>query len=218
MEIIDLSHTIEDGMVTYPGLAVPSITDHWTREDSAAHYAPGTSFQMGRIDMVANTGTYLDVPFHRYGGGYDLAELELWRVSAVEAVAIDATQHASVGLDLFEGIELENKAVLVATGWDRHWRTGMYGEPGHPHLTNDAATFLRDSSVALVGIDSVNIDDTRGMARPVHSILLEAGIPIVEHLTHLTELAPSGFRFTAVPPKVRGMGSFPVRAHATVGN
>jgi len=216
--LVDLSHTIEDGMVTYKGLPAPLICDHLSRMASREIYAPGTEFQIGRMTLVGNTGTYLDTPFHRYADGYDLADLDLARVTDREGVVVDATGAAGRPIEAaaFAGTDVRGKAVLVHTGWDRHWRTDDYFE-GHPYLTEAAAIDLRDRGALLVGIDSYNIDDTGGGERPVHTVLLGAGIPIIEHLTGLGALPASGFRFSAVPPKVRGMGTFPVRAHAIVG-
>lgn len=214
-DFIDLSHTIEHGLVTYKGLPAPLICDHLSREASKAIYEPGTEFQIGKIEMVANTGTYMDTPFHRYADGHDLTGLALARISNVPGVVvrIDADAGRAVGPDAFAGIEARGRAVLVHTGWDRHWRTDQYFE-GHTFLTEAAAVWLREAGAALVGIDSYNIDDTSGGTRPVHSTLLGAEIPIVEHMTNLGALPDEGFRFTAVPPKIAGMGTFPVRAHA----
>jgi kynurenine formamidase len=215
--LLDLSHTIENGMLTYKGLPAPLICDHLSREQSRRLYADGTEFQIARIDMVANTGTYIDTPFHRYADGVDITGLELERISNVPAVAVRITGSESRAIDWthFVPADCAGKAVLVHTGWDRHWRTDRYFE-GHPYLTARAAEYLRDHGALLVGIDSLNIDDTSGGTRPVHSILLRAGIPIVEHLTRLDALPDSGFRFSAVPPRIRGMGTFPVRAHAHI--
>jgi len=212
---IDLSHSIEDGMITYKGLPAPLVCDHLSRQQSRGVYAPGTEFQIGRIDMVGNTGTYLDTPFHRYEDGYDLTGLALDRVSHVPAIVVRAAGLAGRVIDWtrFEGIPVRDRAVLVHTGWDRHWRTDAYFE-GHSHLTAAAADYLRDQGALLVGIDSYNIDCTDDGERPVHTILLGAGIPIVEHLTNLGAVPDAGFRFSAVPPKISGMGTFPVRAHA----
>jgi arylformamidase len=216
-EIVDLSHVIEHGMTTYPGLPPPHICDFWTREASAANYDDDSSFQIGRIDMVANTGTYVDSPFHRYADGIDLAELPLRSLADLPGVVVRRPWHDDVATDAaaFEGIDLRGKAVLVHTGWDQHWRTEDYGAD-HPFLTAAAADWLVANGAALVGIDSNNIDDTRVRARPVHSKLLAAGIPICEHMTGLRALPDDGFRFSAVPPKVRGMGTFPVRAYAVL--
>jgi len=215
--LIDVSHTIEHGMVTYPGLPVPVVSDWLPRDASQARYAPGTTFQIGKIDLLANTGTYIDAPFHRYDGGKDVADYPLQAVANLEGVVVRATGRAGRALDseLFRGCELKGKAVLVHTGWDVHWRTERYGA-GHPFLTRGAAEHLVAAGAALVGIDSLNIDDAADGARPVHSILLAAGIPIVEHLCCLGELPDAGFRFYAVPPRVKGMGSFPVRAFAVL--
>lgn len=218
--LIDLSHVVEAGMPTYPGLPGPVISDHLSREASRAHYAEGTTFHIGKIEMVGNTGTYIDSPFHRWADGPDLAALALEQVADLEGLVFRADpSRRAIGPELFapagtDGVR--GKAVLVHTGWSRHWGTDAYFH-GHPFLTQDAAQWLADAGVALVGIDSLNIDDTADGRRPVHSILLRAGIPIVEHLCRLEELPDSGFRFHAVPVKVRGFSSFPVRAYAIVG-
>lgn len=214
---IDLSHVIESGMITYKGLPAPLICDYLSREASRSVYSAGTEFQIDRIEMVGNTGTYLDTPYHRFADGHDLADLPLERVADCEGMVIDVTGASGRAIDwqaLAAG-EVRGKAVLVRTGWDRHWRTDRYFE-NHPHLTEAAAEYLRDQGALLVGIDSLNIDDTSGGERPVHTVLLRAGIPIIEHMTGLERLPADGFRFSAVPPKVRRMGTFPVRAHAIV--
>jgi kynurenine formamidase len=215
--IVDLSHVIEEGMVTYKGLPGPHLCDFWTREDSAKNYDDGSSFQIGRIDMVANTGTYLDAPFHRYAEGADLADLPLPSLADLPAVVVRSPWENGLAIDAdaFAGLDVAGKTVLVHTGWDRHWRTDAYfGE--HPFLTADAADLLARNGAALVGIDSVNIDNMHVRARPVHTRLLGADIPICEHMTNLGALPDSGFRFTAAPPKVKGMGTFPVRAYAVL--
>jgi len=216
--IVDLSHVIEHGMTTFPGLPGPHICDFWTREGSAKNYDDGSSFQIGRIDMVANTGTYLDSPFHRYADGIDLADLPLPSVAELPGIVVRRPWENELATDAahLEGLEMRGKAVLIHTGWDRHWRTERYGD-GHSFLTGDAADWLIDNGAALVGIDSNNIDDTRVRARPVHTKLLGANILICEHMTGLGSLPDEGFRFSAVPPKVRGMGTFPVRAYAILG-
>ena len=210
--LVDLSHTIEAGMTTYPGLPGPVVCDFLSREASREIYAPGTEFQIGKIEMVSNTGTYIDSPFHRYPDGIDIADLDLASLADLDAIVIRVTGR-TVDVSAFAGADVAGKAVLVHTGWDVHWRTPQYFE-GHPFLTGDAAEYLVRHEALLVGIDSLNIDDTSTGERPVHSTLLAAGIPIVEHLRGLEQLPAAGFRFSAVPPKVRGMGTFPVRAHA----
>lgn len=200
-------------MTTYPGLPGPVITDHLSREASRASYAPGTEFNIGRIDMVANTGTYLDTPFHRFADGFDLADLLLDTVAGVPGVCLQVVSQ-EIAPEHCSGVEVAGKAVLFHTGWDRHWGTDHYGEPDHPFVGEAAADWLVSAGVSLVGIDSVNIDDTRDNTRPVHSSLLDAGIPIVEHLTGLADLVGVPFRFFAVPAPVRGLGTFPVRAFA----
>lgn len=216
-KIIDLSHVIEDGMVTYKGLPGPHICDFWTREGSAAHYDDGSSFQIGRIDMVANTGTYLDSPFHRFAEGKDLADLSLHSLADLAAILVCRPWEDGLATDAshLDGLDVRGKAVLVHSGWDRNWRTELYSH-GHPFLTSDAADWLAAQGAMLVGIDSYNIDDTSKRMRPVHSRLLAADIPICEHLTALDSLVGKDFRFSAVPPKIHGMGTFPVRAYAVL--
>ena len=212
---IDIAHPIEHDLITYPGLPAPRIADHMDRASSRQHYAPGTEFHIGKIEMIANTGTYVDAPFHRYADGKDLAALPLGALADLDGVVIRVAHRTQRAIDssCFHGLPLGGKAVLVHTGWSRHWRTEQYGRE-HPFLTEDAAAHLIDAGVALVGIDSLNIDDTSDARRPVHSMLLRAEIPIVEHLTNLDALPDRGFRFFAVPPRVAGLGSFPVRAFA----
>lgn len=214
--LIDLSHTIEQGLVTYKGLPAPIICDYLSREASRKFYHPGTEFQIGKIEMVGNTGTYLDSPFHRYAEGKDLSQLELSKLADLPALKVSSNGKQAVDVSLFPGgVELAGRAILIETGWSRHWNTAQYYE-GHPFLTEDAASFLADSGVALVGIDSHNIDDAQDLRRPVHTILLGREIPIVEHMTNLARLPERGFRFFAVPVKVKGFGTFPVRAFASM--
>jgi len=211
---IDLSHTIFNGLVTYKGLPAPIICDYLSREQSKANYEPGTEFQIGKIEMVTNTGTYIDCPFHRFAHGKDLSEIELERFADLDAITINAQNATEIGKSYFTGKEIRNKAVLVYTGWAKHWNTPQYFE-GHPYLTAEAAEYLKECNVKLVGIDSHNIDDTRGKSRPVHTILLGAEILITEHLCNLDKLPESGYKFNAVPPKFKGVGTFPVRAYAS---
>jgi len=215
--LVDVSHVVADGTITYPGLPAPVITDHLSRTASRSRYAPGTEFQIGKIEMVANTGTYVDAPFHRYADGADLAQLPLEHVADLDGVVIRCVGRAerAIDRDMFAGVAVRNRAVLVHTGWDRHWGTEAYGE-GHPFLTRAATAALVEGGARLVGIDSLNIDDTADGTRPAHTLLLGAGIPIAEHLCGLERLPDTGFRFFAVPVKVSGMGSFPVRAFAMV--
>ncbi|GAA2933037.1 hypothetical protein GCM10010458_15300 [Microbacterium luteolum] len=219
--VIDLSHPIEAGLVTYPGLPAPTITSHLTREDSRARYAPGTEFAMDIITMIGNTGTYIDSPFHRYADGGDLASLDLDTLVDLPAEVFhlrDAwtAERRGIAAITLADRDLRGAAVLLDTGWDRHFGTPAYGV-GSPFLTEDGARFLVDAGVRLVGIDALNIDDTEsGGERPAHSILLAAGVHVVEHLTGLDAVPPRGARFTAAPPAVRGFGTFPVRAFATV--
>lgn len=210
--LIDLSHTIEDGLITYQGLPGPIICDYLSRQDSRKHYFAGTEFHIGKIEMVSNTGTYVDSPFHRYPDGKDLSELPLSKLANLEGIVIRASaHHRSLDASFFQEVNVAGKAVLVHTGWSRNWNSDSYFD-GHPFLTEDAAIYLRKAGAFLVGIDSLNIDDTADGRRPVHSILLGADIPIAEHLTNLDLLPEAGFRFFAVPVKVKNFGTFPVRA------
>jgi len=213
--LVDLSHTVEHGMITYKGLPAPVICDFLSREDSRNHYAAGTQFHIGKIEMVANTGTYVDSPFHRFADGKDLSELPLPSLANLPGMVIrwDLKRGRGIDEEAFRGKDLAGKAVLVATGWDRHWRTDRYFE-GHPFLTKQAAEYLVRAGAALVGIDSLNIDDIADGTRPVHTALLGAEIPVCEHLCGLDVLPDSGFRFYAVPVKVKAFGTFPVRAFA----
>lgn len=217
--LIDLSHTIEDGLVTYKGLPAPIICDYLSREDSKKFYEAGTEFQIGKIEMVTNTGTYLDCPFHRYAHGKDLSEIGLECFTDLTGIVIRVphTDTLSITAEHLKNYEVRNRAVLIHTGWDKHWNTSVYYE-NHPFLTKDAAEYLKMCNVKLVGIDSHNIDDTRGRSRPVHSTLLGAEILIVEHLCNLNSVPVEGFTFSAVPPKFKGVGTFPVRAMAKISS
>ncbi|GAT72063.1 cyclase family protein [Microbacterium hydrocarbonoxydans] len=221
--VIDLSHPIEAGLVTYPGLPAPMIVPHLTREDSRARYAPGTEFAMDVITMIGNTGTYLDAPYHRYADGGDLASLDLSTLVGLRAEVFHlrdswSAERRGIGAAVLADRELAGSAVLLDTGWSRHFGTPGYAH-GAPFLTAEGARFLVSEGVRLVGIDSLNIDDTEsGGERPAHSILLAAGIHVVEHLTNLDAVPARGARFTAAPPAVRGFGTFPVRAFATTSS
>ena len=214
--LIDLSHTVEHGLVTYKGLPAPIVCDYLSREASRKFYAPGTEFQIGKIEMVGNTGTYLDSPFHRYANGKDLSELDLGKLANLPAIKVSAIGKQAIDESaLPSSAEMEGKAIIVETGWSNHWNTPRYYE-GHPFLTEDAAVLLAACGVLLVGIDSHNIDDTQDPRRPAHTVLLGNEIPIVEHMTNLAALPLEGFTFFAVPPKVKSFGTFPVRAFAIV--
>ena len=214
-EIIDVCHAVEDGMITYKGLPAPVITDHLTREASRNVYAPGTEFHIGKIEMVANTGTYIDSPFHRYARGKDLAQLDLHSLANLDAVVVRCHEK-EIQADLFSGLEVRDKAVLLHTGWDKHWRTENYLDGNHPFLAEDGATYLAKNGAKMVGIDSYNMDSTADGSRPAHSILLGHDIPVVEHLCGLGNLPDSGFKFFAVPVKVKRFSTFPVRAFGLV--
>jgi kynurenine formamidase len=216
-QFIDLSHLITEGLITYKGFPPPRICDYMSREASKQFYDEGTSFQIGKIEMVANTGTYLDTPFHRFQEGTDISQLDLSSLAELEAVVVrvEGIPGRAVDLQTFVPMDVKGKAVLVHTGWAKHWATEQYFD-GHSFLTEAAAVYLKEQGAVLVGIDSLNIDDISGGARPVHTALLGAGIPIVEHLCNLHLLPVAGFTFTAVPVKIKGMGSFPVRAFASL--
>jgi arylformamidase len=214
--LVDLSHEIEHGMVTYRGLPAPTISDWLSRDASRTRYAAGTTFQIGKIELLANTGTYIDAPFHRYDGRPDVAGYPLDAIADLEALVVRASTRPGRALDAtwFRERDVSGKAVLVHTGWDAYWRTDTYSAGEHPFLTREAADHLKKAGARLVGIDSLNIDDDKDGTRPAHTLLLGGGIAIVEHMTNLGALPDAGFRFFAVPPKVKGMGSFPVRAFA----
>lgn len=216
--IVDLSHEIVDGMTTHPGIPAPSISTFLTHEASTVRYAPGTTFEIGRIDLVANTGTYLDTPAHRFPGGQDLADLALERVVDLDGVLVDCRGASERAIEpaAFDGVEIRGRAILIATGWDQQWGTPEYLSD-NPFLTAAAAELLVDSGAALIGIDSLNVDSLADPQRPAHTAILGAGIPLVEHLTGLGELPSTGWRFYAVPPRIRGMATFPVRAFAIIG-
>jgi kynurenine formamidase len=216
--LVDLSHVVRPGMTTHPGLPGPEITDHLSRAASRERYGPGTEFHIGRITMVANTGTYLDAPYHRFADGADVSGLPLSRLVDIEGVVVDATGPGEVALGppVFAAHRCRGTAVLIRTGWCRHWATEAYGSGGHPFLTAQAAAWLASQGPAVVGTDAVNIDDLADPARPAHTLLLAAGIPIVEHLRGLDQLPATGFRFHAAPVAVARLGTFPVRAYALV--
>jgi kynurenine formamidase len=221
--VVDLSHRIREGLITYPGLPAPHIRPHLTREDSRSRYAPGTEFAMDLIELIGNTGTYLDSPYHRYGDGADLAGLELETLVGLRAEVFHLTDVAPGGAgrrdipaEVFYDRDVRGAAVLLHTGWDVHFGTPGYGT-GSPYLSAAGAEYLVAQGAALVGIDALNIDDTEsGGERPAHSGLLAAGIHVVEHLTRLAELPPHGASFTAAPPAIEGFGTFPVRAFAVL--
>lgn len=217
-KLVDVSHTVEHGMITYKGLPAPVISDYLRREDSQTRYAPGTEFHIGKIEMVANTGTYLDSPFHRYARGKDLSALDLSSLANLDGIVVRCIDRegAAITEQSFTGLDVKDKAVLVHTGWDKHWRTEEYSNGNHPFLTEGAATYLAKNAAVLVGIDSFNIDATSDGNRPAHSVLLGHDIPIVEHLCGLGDLPDSGFKFFAVPVKVREFGTFPVRAFGII--
>jgi arylformamidase len=206
---VDLSHDVEDGMVTYRGLPAPIIRDYWTREESRRHFAPGTEFHIGRIEMVANTGTYVDSPFHRYPGGKDLAGLPLESLADLPAVVVRTAGRPGREIDVatLAPLDVRGRAVLLHTGWDVHWRTERYFD-GHPFLTAEGAEWLVGHGAALVGIDSLNIDDTADPRRPAHSILLGHDVPVVEHLCGLDRLPDTGCRFFAVRARCAAWARF----------
>ena len=215
-KLIDLSHEVEHGMITYKGLPAPIICDFLSREESRKHYAEGTEFNIGKIEMIANTGTYVDSPFHRFADGIELSELPLESLADLEGILVHAQDFGrSISAEAFHGLDVKGKAVIIHTDWSRHWRTDQYFE-GHPFLTRDAAEFLVEAGAAFVGIDTYNIDDITDGTRPAHNVLLGNRIPICEHMCRLENLPDSGFRFHAAPVKVKAFGTFPVRAYAVL--
>ncbi|MFT4655843.1 MAG: arylformamidase [Ilumatobacter sp.] len=214
MTHIDLSHEITAGMVTYPGLPAPEVADHISREAAEKIYGPGITFQIGMVTMCTNTGTYLDVPFHRFADGHDLTGLDLERVAAVPGVCLNHVGDSAINLAGVDVSGLAGHAVLIRTDHSQHWGSDAYFVD-HPFLTESAAEALVAAGVACVGIDTLNIDSTQGGERPVHTALLGNEIPIIEHLTNLDQVPAAGFTFTAVPPKIEGCGTFTVRAYAT---
>jgi arylformamidase len=216
-KFIDVSHEVEDGMITYKGLPAPIICDFLSREDSRSHYTGGTEFYIGKIELVANTGTYVDSPFHRFANGIDLSELPLESLADLPGIVVRVTDVGrAISAEAFRGLDVGGKAVLAHTGWARHWRTDQYFE-GHSFLTGEAAAYLVEAGASFVGIDSYNIDNTNDGSRPVHTQLLLANIPICEHMCNLESLPDSGFRFHAAPAKIKAFGTFPVRAYAIQG-
>ena len=215
-KLIDLSHTVEDGMITYRGLPAPIICDFLSREASREHYTGETEFHIGKIEFVANTGTYVDSPFHRFAAGVDLSELPLESLADLPGILVHATDIGSeVTAESFRGLDLEGKAVLIHTGWARHWETEQYFE-GHTFLTGEGAAYLVEKGASFIGIDSYNIDDTKDGSRTAHTQLLRADIPVCEHMCNLESLPDEGFRLHAVPVKVKAFGTFPVRAYAVL--
>jgi kynurenine formamidase len=218
-ELIDLSHVVEDGLITYKGLPAPIICDYLSREESRKIYAGQAEFHIGKIEMVANTGTYIDSPFHRFPDGNDLSELRLEQLAGLEGVLVRVPADHGRAIDetCFAGLDVRGKAVLVHTGWARHWKTARYFE-GHSFLTEGAARALKEAGAVIVGVDTYNIDDTDDKRRPVHTTLLGANIPIVEHMCDMERIPDDRpFKFFAVPVKVKDFGTFPVRAFAMMG-
>ncbi len=214
-QIIDLSHVLEAGMPSYPGLMEPQFRTWFTHEESAgrASYAPGTTFQIATYELGGNTGTYVDAPFHRHPQGHDLATLDLSKLVNVSGIVVSASHDGAIGPDAFRQFDIKDKAVLVHTGWAKYWGSSDYFRSG-PFLTDAACEFLVQAQVTLVGIDCANIDDMNNTTRPAHTRLLAADIPIVEHLRNLEQLPADNFRFFAVPPAIKGGTSFPIRAFA----
>jgi arylformamidase len=218
MRIIELSHPIEPGMPTYPGLPEPEWSTFTSREASAQRLGTGVSFDIGALSIVANTGTYVDTPWHYHEGMADLATMPADRLVDVPIVVVAVPGGGPIGPEaLGEPGRLSGAAVLLHTGWSKHWGSAEYTAEGRtPHLTAGAVLALLQARPALVGLDAHNVDDTRDPTRPAHHGLLRAGIPILEHLTGLDAVPETGARLTALPPPIRGLGSFPVRAVAVL--
>lgn len=207
-------------MVTDPRLPAPMVRDIWTRASSASSYAEGVSFQIAAVDLPQNTGTYVDCPFHRHADGRGTWDFPLQRLADLPGVLVDARAAAArsraLGPGVFGDLDLAGRAVLVRTGWDARWGTHAYASGEHPFLTAEAAQHLVDRGAALYGVDALNADAMTDPARPAHTILLGADVPIVENLTGLAALEGAAFRFHAAPVRVEGLGSFPVRAYAVI--
>lgn len=220
--VIDLSHVIHHAMTTDPRLPAVRVADLWTREQSASRYSPGVSFQIASVELPQNTGTYIDLPYHRHEGMAGSWDFPLERLVDLPGVLFDMRKtlplrdRPLIHRHDLAGLDLRGRAVIFLTGWDAHWGSQSYGAGNHPALSADGAEALRDAGAALFGIDSINADDFADLARSAHTILLKAEIPIVENLTGVEALVGKRFRFTAAPAKVKGLGSFPVRAYATV--
>lgn len=219
--LIECGRVIEDGMVTDPRLPTPRVRDVWTREESAPRYAPGVSFQIASVELVQNTGTYLDAPFHRHAGAPGVWDIDLTSVADLPGVCVDVRERVgrgerAFGPDVFRGVDVDGRSVLLCTGFDARWDAPEYRDGSHPHLTREGAQALVDQGAALFGLDAINADSFAALDRPAHTILLGAGVPIVENLTNLGALVGMRFRFTAAPARVKGLGSFPVRAFAAI--
>ena len=215
-KLVELNHILEDGMMAYPGLPRPKIGAFLDHKESRSRYNDQAEFYLGKVDMVCNLGTYVDSPFHRYPGGADLSQIPLERVSGIPGIVLDAvvSSNRSITLDVIDS-ELRGKAVLIRTGWDKRWGTESYWEPG-PYLSGESTDLMIRCKVFLVGVDFWNVDDTTDPSRPAHTRLLASEILIVEHLCNLSVLPRTGFKFYAVPLRIVGGASFPVRAFADI--
>jgi arylformamidase len=213
--LVELNHVIRAGLITYPGLPGPAIAPHLTREASRDHYAPGTEFAIDELTLIGNTGTYLDAPYHRYPDGADLSSVPLAQTADLPTTVVRVTgaERHAIDVGALAGLDVRGRAVLLHTGDDARFGSPAYAEGRH-FLTRAGAAWLAANEAALVGIDALNIDDTDDGSRPAHTLLLAAGIPVVEHLTGLGQLPPTGARFTAVPLRIEGFGTIPVRAFA----
>lgn len=210
---IEVSHPIDAGMKTYPGLPEPRAETLLDYEPSRQHYGDQAEFFIASLHLCGNTGTYVDSPCHRFRGAADLARLPLDRLAHLPVAVVDATDYSNrgIGPDVFRGLDLRARAVLIRTEWSRHWRTDAYFDP-HPFLTAGACDRLLDAGAVFVGIDSLNIDDIQNHARPAHTKLLGAGVPVCEHMTNLAAASAGGY-LHAVPIAWKGGASFPVRAY-----
>jgi len=215
--LIDLSHPIEDGMRVYPGLPSPRVGATLDHDASRPRYEGKAEFHLGEYALTGAAGTYLDSPFHRHRELGDLASLELARLVGLPGISLDHL--GAAGPEPFAtevtDEELTGRAVVLRTGWSERWGTDSYWERG-PFLTGHLIERLVGAPAAVVGIDLWNVDDVDDLTRPAHTELLRAGIPVVENLASVARLPRTGFRFTAVPPRIVGGSNFPVRAFAEV--
>ena len=215
-KFIELSLTLEDGMMAYPGLPRPKIGAFLDHEASRSRYNDQAEFYLGRVEMVCNLGTYLDSPFHRYPDGLDLSQIPLESVAGLSGIVLDGVVSLNRSVTVqADSSELDGKAVLIQTGWDKRWDTDLYWEPG-PFLSEESIDLLIRSRVKLVGVDFWNADDTMDPSRPAHTRLLASDILIVEHLCNLSVLPRTDFKFYAVPLRIVRGASFPVRAFAEI--
>jgi kynurenine formamidase len=169
------------------------------------------------VDVRGRVATCLHAPFHRFEHGDDLSRIPLAAVAGIPGIVVDASaQPGALTLELDEET-VRDRAVLIRTGWDERWGTARYWQPG-PYLAVETLDLLLSGGSALVGVDFWNVDDTADLASQARTRLLRAGVLVVEHLCNLRGLPGEGFRFFAVPLRIAGGASFPVRAFAELAS